>query len=212
MPIVVWTAEHAQEATAVLTDAIVDDEGLVHLLPDARRRLRVLSAVVAAVVARAASDESLLCAVDTELGILGAAALHRRRSAAWRARLGWLRLAAALAPDASWLFMRSPRAAITAGLRWVSLRRLRARLPRHRHLALIGVHRQQRGFGIGSLLLAEVLERTDRAGIGCALETNRSTTRDWYASHGFRSRAALRWTGRTTWLMYRPPHPAKELT
>jgi GNAT superfamily N-acetyltransferase len=170
----------------------------------------VLSTVVAEVVATAAADHSLVCAVDPKVGIVGAAALHRPHSAGWRRRLRWLRVAVALAPDAGWHIVRAPRAAITAALHWFALRRLRARLPRHRHLALIGVRRQQRGVGIGSGLLAEVLRRTDRAGVGCALETNSPVTRDWYASRGFRSRAALRWAGRTTWLMYRPPYPAKE--
>jgi hypothetical protein len=41
---------------------------------------------------------------------------------------------------------------------------------------------------------------------------NRADTQDWYTHRGFRSRAALRWVRRITWLMYRQPHVAKELT
>lgn len=135
-----------------LIDAFVDDEGLVHVLPDALRRLRVLSAVVAEVVATAVADESLLVAVDTKRSTLGAGLLHRPRSVGWRARLPWLRLAAALAPVAGWKFIRSPGTAIAMGLRWVCLRRLRGSLPRRRRLARIGVRRQQRGFGFGCFL------------------------------------------------------------
>lgn len=209
-PTVVWNAERAREATTVLTEAFLDDEGLVQLLPNARRRLRMLSAVIAEVVIAAAVDDSLLCAVNTDFGIVGVAAVHRPNSASWRARS--LGSALGLARNAAWLFIHSPRKALAAGLRWVALWRLRAKLPRHHHLAMIGVLGHQRGRGFGSLLLIEVLRRADQARLGCALETNRPDTRDWYASHGFRSRAALRWAGRTTWLMYRPPHAAKDLT
>jgi len=209
---VVSTAAYSREATTVLTHAFLADEGLVQLVPDARRRFRMLSAVVAEVVAAAAADDSLSCAVEADSGIVGVAAVHRPNSAIWRARPRWLRLALALAGDAGWLFIHSPRTTLAAGLRWVALRRLRARLPRHHHLAMIGVRGPQRGLGFGSLLIAEVLRRADDVGVGCALETNRPDTRDWYARHGFRSRAALRWAGRTTWLMYRPPHVAKDRT
>jgi GNAT superfamily N-acetyltransferase len=211
-PTAVWNVKHAREAATVLTEAFVDDEALAHLVPDARRRVRILSAVVAEVVAASAADDSLLCAVDADSGIVGVAAVHRPNSAIWRARPRWLRSALALAGDAGWLFIHSPRTTLAAGLRWVALWALRARLPRHHHVAMIGVRGQQRGVGFGSLLLAKVLRRADDAGIGCALETNRPETRDWYARHGFRTRAALRWAGRTTWLMYRPPHAAKDLT
>jgi ribosomal protein S18 acetylase RimI-like enzyme len=207
-PTVVWNAGYAHGATTVLTEAFLDDEGLVHFVPDARRRSRMLSTVVAEVVAAAAAHDSLLCAVNADFGIVGVAAVHRPNSALWRARS--LRSALALARDAARLFVHSPRTTVAAGLRWVALWRLRARLPRHHHLAMIGVLGHQRGLGLGTLLLGEVLRRGDEAGVGCALETNSSDTRDWYARHGFRSRAALRWAGRTTWLMYRPPPPTKD--
>lgn len=207
-PTVVWNAECERDGTTVLTDAFVDDDGLVQLWPDARRRLRLLSAVVAEVVTTAAVDDSLLCAVSADFGIVGVAAVHRPNSDWWRARS--VRSTLGLARDAAWPFMHSPRKTLEAGLRWVALRRLRARLPRHHHLAMIGVVAHQRGRGFGSLLLTEVLRRADQARLGCALETNRPDTRDWYARHGFRSRATLRWAGRTTWLMYRPPHATKD--
>ena len=209
-PAVVWNAECAREGSTVLTDAFLDDEGLVQLLPDTRRRLRLLSAVVAEVVTAAAADDSLLCAVTADFGIVGVAAVHPPHSASWRAHS--LSPAMGLARNAAWLFVHSPRKTLAAGLRWVALWRLRARLPRHHHLAMIGVLRHQRGRGFGSILLTEVLRRADQARLGCALETSGPKTRDWYARHGFRSRAALRWAGRTTWLMYRPPLAAKDLT
>ena len=211
-PTVIWTAAYSREATTVLIEAFLDDDALVQLVPSARRRFRMLSAVVAEIVATAAADGSLVCAVDADVGIVGVAAVHRPNSARWRARRRRLRLALALAWDARWLVTHSPRTAVAAGLRWVALWRLRSRLPRHQHLAMIGVRGQQRGVGFGSLLLAEVLRRADDAAVGCALETNSADTRDWYARHGFHRRAALRWAGRTTWLMYRPPHAAKDPT
>lgn len=55
----------------------------------------------------------------------------------------------------------------------------------HYHLAYIGTHPAQQGKGLGSKLLAPMLERCDREGVPAYLESSNPKNEAFYVRHGF---------------------------
>jgi len=79
-------------------------------------------------------------------------------------------------------------------------------LPPHWYLAVLGVDPPHQGGGIGTALLAPVLEECDRDGVGAYLET--ATERDvaFYSRFGFRVTGELSFPrGPVLWPMWRDP-------
>jgi ribosomal protein S18 acetylase RimI-like enzyme len=80
--------------------------------------------------------------------------------------------------------------------------------PPHYYLAVLGTDPAQQGRGLGSALLAPVLERCDQDGVGAFLESSKERNIDFYARHGFRVTDELRLPrGPTMWQMWRDPRP-----
>jgi GNAT superfamily N-acetyltransferase len=77
----------------------------------------------------------------------------------------------------------------------------------HMYLMALGVEPGRQGQGIGSALIAPVLERCDRAGLPAYLETSTPGGRRLYERHGFDTVEELTLPGTSTpgWLMLRHP-------
>jgi GNAT superfamily N-acetyltransferase len=94
---------------------------------------------------------------------------------------------------------------VFAGLVGVVERRHPA-TPPHWYLAILGTAPGAQGRGIGSALLAPVLERCDADGVGAYLESSKESNVAFYARHGFRAMAELRLPrGPRMWPMWRDP-------
>ncbi|MDW5597856.1 GNAT family N-acetyltransferase [Conexibacter stalactiti] len=78
--------------------------------------------------------------------------------------------------------------------------------PPHWYLAVLGTDPAAQGRGIGSALLAPVLERCDEDGIGAYLESSKEENVAFYARHGFRVTEVVTLPrGPRAWLMWREP-------
>jgi GNAT superfamily N-acetyltransferase len=76
----------------------------------------------------------------------------------------------------------------------------------HEYLWFVGVVPAARGRGIGSALMAPVLQRADRAGVPAYLEATSPRNKALYERHGFRATAPITVGGTPPiWPMYRPP-------
>jgi ribosomal protein S18 acetylase RimI-like enzyme len=102
------------------------------------------------------------------------------------------------------LFMRMPMVA----LGWEKLERAHPHRPPHVYLALLGTEPEAQGRGLGSAVLAPVLEQCDRDGVGAYLESSKERNIDFYARHGFRVTGEIQLVrGPTMWKMWRDPRP-----
>lgn len=78
--------------------------------------------------------------------------------------------------------------------------------PPHWYLAVLGTDPAAQGRGIGSALLAPVLQRCDEDGIGAYLESSKEENIAFYARHGFRVTDVVQLPrGPRAWLMWREP-------
>ena len=76
----------------------------------------------------------------------------------------------------------------------------------HWHLQLLGVHPDQQGRGVGSVLLTDQLRRLDRRGESAYLEATGLRNRALYERHGFVCTGRLELPdGPTLWQMWRTP-------
>lgn len=85
--------------------------------------------------------------------------------------------------------------------------RLHPREP-HWYLQAIGVEPSYQGQGLGTRLLAPILEQADQMNIGCYLETDSGKNVSWYSKLGFAIRKeGVRFVpgGPSFWLMWRSP-------
>jgi ribosomal protein S18 acetylase RimI-like enzyme len=100
------------------------------------------------------------------------------------------------------LLMRLPLLAL--GL--TRIQRRRSHSPPHWYLALLGTDPDVQGHGLGSAVLAPVLERCDGDCVGAYLESSHERNLDFYARHGFRVTGELRLPrGPRVWTMWREP-------
>ena len=78
--------------------------------------------------------------------------------------------------------------------------------PPHWYLAILGTDPSAQGHGLGSAMMAPILEGCDRDGVGAYLESSKEQNLDFYARHGFRvtgERDLPR--GPRLWPMWREP-------
>ena len=80
----------------------------------------------------------------------------------------------------------------------------------HWYLAVLGTHPDHQGKGVGSALMAPVLERCDAEGIPAYLESSKESNVPFYERHGFRvtQELPLPGGGPSVWLMWRDPQVA----
>lgn len=78
--------------------------------------------------------------------------------------------------------------------------------PPHWYLAVLGTDPSAQGRGLGSAVLAPILEECDRDGVGAYLESSKETNIAFYTRHGFRVERELRLPrGPRMWAMWRDP-------
>lgn len=76
----------------------------------------------------------------------------------------------------------------------------------HYYLSTLGVSPEAQGQGVGSNLLAPMLERCDTEGVPAYLESSKERNIAFYARHGFRVTEETRFPrGPRVWLMWRDP-------
>jgi ribosomal protein S18 acetylase RimI-like enzyme len=78
--------------------------------------------------------------------------------------------------------------------------------PPHWYLATVGTDPAAQGRGLGTAVLAPVLEECDRDGVAAYLESSKERNIDYYARFGFRVTEEVRLPrGPRIWLMWRDP-------
>jgi len=88
---------------------------------------------------------------------------------------------------------------------WMELERRHPRHP-HYYLAVLGTDPAHQGRGLGSAVMAPVLEQCDRDGVGAFLESSKERNVDFYARHGFRVVEQIKLLrGPRMWKMWRDP-------
>jgi ribosomal protein S18 acetylase RimI-like enzyme len=127
------------------------------------------------------------------------------RPDAWRTTaMQGLRIATAFADPRQWA--RGPL--VTRGL--LRAERLHPPAPSHFYLATLGVAPDAQGNGLGSRLLAPVLEICDADGVPAYLESSKESNISFYARHGFRvTREIALPRGPTIYAMWRAPLSAR---
>ncbi|HEX8206747.1 MAG TPA: GNAT family N-acetyltransferase [Solirubrobacteraceae bacterium] len=76
----------------------------------------------------------------------------------------------------------------------------------HYYLQTLGVAPEAQGEGLGSKLMAPMLERCDREGVPAYLESSKERNIAFYGRHGFRVTEEIRFPrGPRLWLMWRDP-------
>jgi GNAT superfamily N-acetyltransferase len=77
----------------------------------------------------------------------------------------------------------------------------------HYYLNILGVAPEAQGGGLGSALLAPMLERCDREGVPAYLESSKERNVPFYERHGFRvtGQISMPLSGPRLWLMWRDP-------
>jgi ribosomal protein S18 acetylase RimI-like enzyme len=88
------------------------------------------------------------------------------------------------------------------------MERAHPRSPPHWYLAVLGTEPELQGRGLGSAVLAPVLEQADRDGVAAYLESSKESNIAFYARHGFRVSGEVRLPrGPKLWPMWRDPRP-----
>lgn len=89
-----------------------------------------------------------------------------------------------------------------------SMERVHPHSPPHWYLAVLGTEPDMQGQGLGSAVLAPVLEQCDSDGVAAYLESSKERNIAFYARHGFRVTGEIHLPrGPTMWQMWRDPRP-----
>jgi GNAT superfamily N-acetyltransferase len=115
-----------------------------------------------------------------------------------------------------WTLVRSfPRMVPLLGLRLPvalqainAVERVHPRGP-HWYLAVLGTEPEQQGKGVGSAVMAPILERCDREGVPAYLESSKEANIAFYSRHGFEVTTPIDLPvgGPRVWPMWREPRP-----
>jgi ribosomal protein S18 acetylase RimI-like enzyme len=80
--------------------------------------------------------------------------------------------------------------------------------PEHYYLAVLGTRPDRQGSGLGSALMAPVLDRCDADGVGAYLESSKESNIPFYRRHGFEVVGEVQFpSGPKLWPMWRDPRP-----
>jgi len=183
------TADDAPALAAALARAFDDDPVSVFANPRDASRPRRLRFFFAGRLRTLLPEELCFCTEERNGAALWAP--HDRWELPAREALRLLRLV-------------NRRAALLS----VGFARVERRHPRvpHYYLATLGVSPDAQGRGLGSALMAPMLERCDRDGVGAYLESSKESNVAFYGRHGFRVTEELRFPrGPKLWLMWRDP-------
>ncbi len=199
MTIVVLQAQKAniRPLAALLARAFEDDPMMTWLFTDAARRRRRLSPLFELALRhpRVRAGE-----VYTTADLAGVAL--------WAPPDQWrtpIRNVLRALPQLIWTL----RGGLPAAVRTTTaIERVHPREP-HWYLAVLGTEPARQGQGIGSALLAPVLQRCDRDAIPAYLESSKEANVAFYQRHGFEVTGTVATAdgGPTVWLMWREPRP-----
>lgn len=189
------TAADADALAATLARAFADDPVTLHLFPDVRHRERALPRYFSILLQRAflPTGEVWTAGGPCVGGAMWTPPAQRRPR--WRDM-------ARLAPMVGVIGRRLP----TAVRVMQAVERHHPPTP-HWYLAVLGTDPPQQGRGVGSALLAPVLDRCDESGTPAYLESSKESNVPFYARHGFEVTRTLDLPGRgpRLWLMWREP-------
>lgn len=181
---------------AALGAAFVGDPWIAWIV-DADRHQQRISALQAKILGAVGMDHGEVWMATRGRAVIGAAlwllADRPVPAAAWRD---------VAATEAGLMGRRHAHAAAAAA----ATRHLRPQTPHHL-LASLGVIPGERGRGTGAALLAPVLERADRDGVECYLETSTERNLRFYARLGFEQQGhvVVPDGGPPVWAMVRRP-------
>ncbi|MSO85901.1 MAG: N-acetyltransferase [Acidimicrobiia bacterium] len=86
--------------------------------------------------------------------------------------------------------------------------RIHATFPEHYYLATLGVRPDHQRQGAGTAMLAPILQRCDREGLGAYLESSNESNISFYRQHGFQLKGEVVFPhGPKIWPMWRDPRP-----
>ena len=167
-----------QAASRLLARAFAHDPFIGYFFADQRRRRSALPPFFRAVLHQLA-DSHAIFACEVENRLTGVAAWLPPEPAETTRRSAWLARVASM--EVRILFPRA-KARVLAGFEELGQRH--PATP-HWYLAFVGIEPGQQGRGLGTSLLAPVLQRADEAGVTCYLETPFPETRAFYRRLGF---------------------------
>jgi GNAT superfamily N-acetyltransferase len=190
---------HAGEAdtralSAMLSRAFDDDPVMAWMYPDATRRPRGTERFFRAYLQRLLPQGEVYT-TDDHAGVALWALPNR-----WRTSVRELMHQAPLMPS---LGRRLPIALY-------GLHVIESHHPSepHHYLAVLGTEPERQGEGIGSRLLAPVLEDCDANEVPAFLESSKESNIAFYARHGFKVTGEVQLPrGPTIWPMWRDPRP-----
>jgi ribosomal protein S18 acetylase RimI-like enzyme len=188
-------AEDVDALAAMLARAFLDDPVAAWAWRPARLRERALRRFNAVRIRQLLPEEEVWMSAD------------RRCAALWAPPERWR---TTLLQDAEYLraFMHpllAPRAPLVA-YGWSGIAAHHPRSPPHYYLAVLGTDPPSQGRGLGSAVMAPVLEQCDRDGVAAFLESSKESNIAFYGQHGFRVVEEVRLPrGPRMWSMWRDP-------
>ena len=170
--------EQVQESARVLSRAFFDDPLMTYFLPEEERRTKALPWFMGV----AASYGHKYGEVETTAGTVEGAAIWLPPGKTHTPALQMLAAGMYQAPFRMGMgnFTRFMRA-----LDVMEKLHKEATPEDHWYLMVLGVDPPRQGQGVGSALMAPVLERADAAGLPCYLETQKAINVKLYRKHGF---------------------------
>jgi GNAT superfamily N-acetyltransferase len=169
--------EAAAEALAL---AFADDPAWAHLIPDSDARAERLLVFFTAEIANLVPEYREIWITEDGSGVAIWARPDRWRVPLVRTLRPFRQMTKAFGqrlPLATWTLLR--------------VERHHPRKPEHWYLNYLGVEPRQQGRGIGTALLAPMLEQCDREGTPAYLESSTERNRVLYERHGFAPTAAF---------------------
>ena len=105
------------------------------------------------------------------------------------------------------LMVRGMRSRTLKALRGLSrMEAAHGKHPDHYYLAVLGTRPDRQGAGLGSALMAPVLDRCDAEGTGAYLESSKEANIPFYRRHGFEVVGEIQFpSGPKLWPMWRDP-------
>ncbi|MDQ3849245.1 MAG: GNAT family N-acetyltransferase [Actinomycetota bacterium] len=188
-------AEDFAPLAAMLARAFYDDPVTAWFYPDDARRLRHVRRFFGIRLRQLAPQRQIYTTPDH----VGAALWTV--PGRWREDLRQTVMLLPMLPVLLPHFLRSSRA----------MREVERRHPvePHYYLSVLGTEPDRQGGGVGSALLAPVLERCDADGVPAYLESSKESNVGFYARHGFDVTERLQLpNGPPLWLMWREPSRA----
>ena len=189
------TASDIPELSRTLGRAFDDDPVMAHLIPrDARRHAERLARFMLLGSKGAVAEGTVYTTAELSGG------------AVWRAPNRWKVPTRQLLPDLPALVWALGRRLPVGMATLQTLERHHPTEP-HWYLEILGTEPAEQGKGIGSALMAPVLERCDSEGLPAYLESSKERNVPYYERHGFRvtGELGLPKGGPPLWCMWREP-------